>query len=50
MLNVFSCYFSLIKKITNYETDERRKLKLQNEHEKLVMMKNVDDDIESKMN
>lgn len=49
MLSVFSCYFSLTKKMSLYEQDEKRRLKIESEIEKLQMQKTADDDMESKV-
>ncbi|KAL4466832.1 hypothetical protein ABPG74_010429 [Tetrahymena malaccensis] len=50
LITVFSCYFSLIKKVSQYEQEEKRKATIQNYYEKLILQKNSDDDLESKNN
>ncbi|EAR96842.2 EF hand protein (macronuclear) [Tetrahymena thermophila SB210] len=50
LITVFSCYFSLIKKVSQYEQEEKRKATIQNYYEKLILQKNSDDDLDSKNN
>ncbi|KAL4510014.1 hypothetical protein ABPG72_010207 [Tetrahymena utriculariae] len=50
LIAVFSCYFSLIKKVSQYEQEEKRKATIQNYYEKLILQKNSDDDLDNKNN